>query len=124
VIERLDGMPTGVVGFRFAGEVSRHDYEDVLIPALQEAFESGEPLRCFCQVGPGFKGYEAGAMWEDLKTGAKYGIGHLSDWKRMALVTDVDWIRHLSALFGWMAPGELRLFELDEIEDAKSWVAG
>jgi hypothetical protein len=124
VIERIDEMPVGTVGFRFSGEVSRKDYDEVLIPALVKAFDSANPVRCLCQVGPGFEGYQAGAAWEDVKTGARFGLGHMSAWKRTALVTDVDWIAHLVALFGWLAPGELKLFELDELEQAKAWVAG
>lgn len=123
MIERLPEMPPGTIGFRFSGEVSRADYDDVLIPALAEAFDGGD-VRCLCQLGPGFEGYEAGAVWEDLKTGARFGLGHLSAWKRTALVTDVDWVRHLAALFGWMTPGEMKLFPLGELEQAKGWVAG
>lgn len=123
MIERIEEMPAGTIGFRFSGEVSRGDYDDVLVPALHEAFESGEPVRCLCQLGPEFEGYEAGAVWEDMKTGAKFGVGHLSAWKRTALVTDVEWVRHLVGLFGWMTPGELGLFSLGELERAKAWVA-
>jgi hypothetical protein len=123
VIELVE-TPAGSVGFRVAGKVTRRDYEDVLIPALREAIEGGGEIRCFCQVGPGFEGYEAGAMWEDLKTGFDYGIGHHSAWKRLALVTDVEWILHAAALFGWMAPGEMKTFSLAEAEQAKAWVSG
>jgi hypothetical protein len=42
----------------------------------------------------------------------------------MALVTDVEWVRHLTALFGWMSPGELKLFGLDQLDEATAWVAG
>jgi hypothetical protein len=94
-----------------------------LIPALNEVFASGA-VRCLCQLGPDFEGYEAGAVWGDLKAGAKFGVGHLSAWKRVALVTDVDWVRHLAALFGWMTPGEMKLFKLDELDQGKAWVAG
>jgi hypothetical protein len=122
MIERIAEMPEGTIGFRFSGEITRADYDNVLIPALVEVFASGE-VRCLCQLGPDFEGYEAGAVWEDLKTGAKFGAGHLSAWKRVALVTDVDWVRHLAALFGWMTPGEMKLFSLDGLEQAKVWVA-
>ncbi len=122
MIERLTDMPEGSIGFRFSGEITRADYDEVLIPALDEAFEAGE-VRCLCQLGPGFEGYEAGAVWEDLKTGARFGVGHLSAWKRTALVADVDWVRHLAALFGWMTPGELKVFSLEELEQAKAWIA-
>lgn len=122
MIERLNDMPAGTFGFALSGEVTRADYEDVMIPLLSEAVESGE-VRCLCQLGPGFEGYEAGAVWEDIKTGARFGVGHHSAWRRMALVTDVEWARHLTALFGWLSPGELKLFSLDELARAKAWVA-
>ncbi len=41
----------------------------------------------------------------------------------MALLTDKDWIRHGASAFGWLSPGELRLFEPGEQEAAKAWVA-
>ncbi len=124
MIERLDDMPDGTAGFRFSGEVTKRDYDEVLLPALREAIEKEEPIRALCLLGPEFEGYEAGAAWADLKTGAQYGIGHHSAWRRMALVTDVEWVRHLTALFGWMSPGEMRVFPLAGIEDAKAWISG
>jgi hypothetical protein len=123
MIEPIEGMPEGTVGLRFSGGISRNDYDTVLVPALEEAFERGS-VRCLCQLGPEFEGYEAGAVWEDVKTGAKFGVGRHSAWKRMALATDVEWVRHMVPLFGWMAPGELKLFPLAELEQAKAWVAG
>ncbi len=120
----MTDVPEGVLGLRFSGKISRRDYDEVLIPALEEVFESGEPVRCLCLLGEDFDGYEAGAVWEDVKTGARFGPGHFASWKRLALVTDVEWIRHLVPLFGWMAPGELKLFALAELAEAKGWVAG
>ncbi len=123
MIAPIADMPEGTIGFRFSGEISRADYDDVLIPALNEAFERGE-VRCLCKLGTDFEGYEVGAVWEDVKTGARFGLGHLSAWKRTAVVTEVEWIRHMIGLFDWMAPGELKLFGLGELEAAKAWVAG
>ena len=40
----------------------------------------------------------------------------------MALVD--DWVRHGASAFGWLAPGELRLFSLAERDAARAWVAG
>jgi SpoIIAA-like len=55
--------------------------------------------------------------------GARYLSGHRANWHRIAVVTDVDWVRHLMGLFGWMSPGEVKLFALDEFDEAKTWVA-
>lgn len=39
------------------------------------------------------------------------------------MVTDTAWmIRSLHAL-AWMIPGEVAVFSLDQIEDAKQWAA-
>jgi hypothetical protein len=48
---------------------------------------------------------------------------HRSSWRRMALVTDKDWVRHGASAFGWLAPGELRLFEPPERDTARAWLA-
>jgi hypothetical protein len=42
---------------------------------------------------------------------------------RIALVTDVDWMIQLTALFGWMTPGELKRFPLTERDAAIAWAA-
>ncbi len=52
------------------------------------------------------------------------GIGHPHAWNRTAVVTDVDWIAKAMHMFGWLTPGEVKLYGLDGLEDAKTWVAG
>ena len=47
----------------------------------------------------------------------------MKSWKRTAIVTDVEWIRKGIKAFGFMAPGELRVFEPAELGAAKVWVA-
>ena len=124
MIERIDEMPEGASGYRFTGEVSKADYESVLIPGLKKDLGEGREVRVLCQLGPGFDGYEAGAMWADMKTGGHYLFGEHPNWHRMAIATDADWVRHMVGLFGWMTPGEVKLFGLEELDAAKEWVAG
>ena len=122
MIEWLEDMPEGTVGFRAVGRLNREDYADAMIPALRKAADSGE-MRVVCVLGPDFHGLDASAMVEDVKSGFELVVGKRSTWKRMALVTDLDWIRNSVHLLGWMAPGELKLFPFDELEQAKAWVA-
>jgi hypothetical protein len=35
----------------------------------------------------------------------------------------MDWIRHGVSAFGWLSPGELRVLEPSELDEAKHWVA-
>lgn len=122
MIERIEDMPPGTIGFRAVGEVTRDDYRTVLEPALHEAAEAGE-VRMLYVVDSEFA-MTAGAVLEDSKAGLTVGLGHLSAWKRTAIVTDVDWVRHAIALFAWMAPGEVKVFGLGELPLARAWVAG
>jgi SpoIIAA-like len=123
MIEPIADMPPGTLGFRAVGKLSHSDYVDVAIPPLRDAVDRGEKIRLLYQIGPGFEGIETGAIWDELKADFGLGLGHLSAWERMAIVSDEGWLSHLMAVFGWMVPGELKLFGLDEMDAAKAWLA-
>jgi hypothetical protein len=118
VIEELADLPTGIIGFEASGKLAAGDFRDVILPALERATESGDVR--FLIVYRQFEGMSGGAVWEDLKI----GVEHLRAWKRIALVTDIEWMRHLTDLFGWMTPGQLKVFPLAERDDAVTWLAG
>jgi SpoIIAA-like len=122
VIEVLDPMPPGTIGFRATGRVTGEEYHDVLLPAMRAAADAGD-VRMVFAVGPGFEKFEPGALLEDARVGVTFGIAHRHAWKRTAVVTDVDWITKAIHMFDWLTPGEVRVFELHQLEDAKTWVA-
>jgi SpoIIAA-like len=124
MVERIPDMPQGTIGFRASGELTREDYDTTLLPPLQEAVERDESIRLLFELGPDFEKFSPRALLADTKTGVTLGLGHLSAWRRTALVTDVEWIRRAVELLGWMTPGELRLFSTGEVDEAKAWVAG
>jgi hypothetical protein len=122
MIEAIEEMPTGTIGLRGWGKLSREDYRDVLQPTLDQAVQSGELRLMF--VLTDFEGLESGAWLEDAKTGLTVWVREHSSWKRFALVTDVEWVAEAVRLFAWLAPGEVMTYGLDQVEEAKNWVAG
>jgi SpoIIAA-like len=118
MITELNDLPIGVIGFEVAGTVRAEDYRDVVLPALERAAADGEVR--FVVVIPDFHGMSGGAVWQDLKV----GIENFRAWKRIALVTDIEWMDRMTSMFGWMTPGEVRHFPLAQREDAISWAAG
>jgi hypothetical protein len=118
MLTTMTDVPDGVIGFEVEGELHAADYRDVLLPALERAAEAGDVR--FVIVIPEWKGMSGGAVWQDLKV----GVQHLRAWKRIALVTDVEWMTHLTSVFGWMTPGETKVFTLAERADAIAWAAG
>ncbi len=121
MVERLDEMPPGTIGLRAGGKLSRADYQEVLEPALKEAMDSGEARVVF--VLTDFDGLEPGAWIEDVKTGLGVEVAHRKEWKRLALVTDVERVAKAVRMFSWLMPGELKLYGMDGLDEARSWVA-
>jgi hypothetical protein len=118
MLDQLTDLPSNVIGFEVSGKLTSEDYRDILLPALERAGAAGE-VRVVIVI-PSFDGFSGGALWQDLKM----GIEHWGAWKRIALVTDVEWMRHGTEWFGWMSPGEVKHFALDQRSDAISWAAG
>jgi hypothetical protein len=88
-----------------------------VLPAVERAAAKGEVR--FLIVIPDFDGMSGGALWQDLKL----GFEHIRAFKRIALVTDIGWVHHLTSLFGWMTPGETKIFSIAERDEAIAWVA-
>ena len=65
-----------------------------------------------------FGGFDPAAAWEDFKV----GMEHFTRWQRVALVTDVDWIRHTMQLFSFIMPGDMRVFPTAEAAQARAWL--
>jgi hypothetical protein len=119
MLERIES-PENVVAFRAVGKVEKADYEETLDPAVAEMIDSRDEIRFVYVLGDDFDGYSIAAGWEDTKL----GIGHVSKWKRIAVVTNHDSIRHAVGLFGWMVPGDVKVFPLQEQSAAMEWAAG
>ena len=118
-MERIE-CPDGVLGFKAVGEIEKSDYDEVLGPAVRAMLDERDELRFVYVVGDEFDGYSASAVFED----AKLGLGHLTKWERIAIVTNHEWLRRSMAMFGWMMPGEVKTFSLAEVDDAIGWAAG
>ena len=123
MVERMTDMPAGTLGFRVTGDVRREDYDRVLVPELRAAMEAGDGLRTLYLI-EGLDDMEAGALWADTKLGVDMGVRHRGDWERSAIVTDISWMVHAMKVFGWMVPGETRVYPVAELDAAKAWVAG
>ena len=119
MITLIPDLPGDVLGFSASGKVTASDYETVLVPAVEDALVRRGKLRLLYHLGTGFDGFDIGAMWAD----AKVGLEHPSAWERIALVTDIEWLRTTANIFGFAMPGEVRVFSNAELADAKKWVA-
>ncbi|WP_158884828.1 STAS/SEC14 domain-containing protein [Rhodanobacter sp. L36] len=119
MIEQIQDLPAGTVGFRVHGQVTADDYERVIVPDVEAAFALNRKLRLIYVTASDFIGFDPGAMWDD----ARLGMRHWSSWDRVALVTDIPWLRATATAMGFAVPADFRLFQQDEEGKAKAWIA-
>ena len=121
MIEVLQDMPQGVAGIKVSGRVGGDDLR-AFKPHMQDMLKSGE-IRIVEVIASDYEGFGPGGLAEDLKLGFGALLQHHSAFRRIAIVTDKDWVAHTLHALAWMVPGELALFRLDELDRAKEWAA-
>jgi hypothetical protein len=119
MINKIANLPDNVLGFSAKGTVTANDYETVVIPAVEALFSKHRKVRFLYHLGQDFSGFEATAVWDDTKLGLK----HLTGWERMAVVSDVEWIRGAIRVFGLAIPGHVRVFHNSEFTEAIRWIS-
>jgi len=119
MIEQIQGLPAGALGFRASGQVTASDYTQVLVPDIEAAFAINRKLRLLSHIGPDFTGFDAGAVWEDVQLGFR----HFSGWDRIALVTDITWIRATASAMSFAVPAELKLYHNAQLDEAMAWIS-
>ena len=72
----------------------------------------------YYETAADFSGIDPGAMWEDFKV----GMEHLTRWERVAVVTDVEWIKQTMRFFGFLMPGAMKSFPTSEAAQARAWI--
>ena len=112
-------LPSGVIGFSAEGIVTGEDYKNVLIPTVEKALEKGGKIRFLYVLGPDFKTYAPGAMWDDTLFGAR----HYFDFEKIASVTDHEVYAAMIRSFGVLMPAAVRVFAVKDIDAAKAWLA-
>ena len=121
MIEILPDMPEGVTGVRVSGRLAGEDLR-AFKPAAEEMLHTDE-IRIVEVIGPDYEGFGPGGLFEDLKLAFGTVWPHHSAFKRIAVVSDKAWVGHTVHALSWLIPGELAVFKLDDLEQAKEWAA-
>jgi hypothetical protein len=123
VIEAIEDMPAGVIGFQVTGEMTDADYADVLAPALKQAASEGE-VRLLLVGAEGFDLGSLKARFEAARKDPELELGHSKDWRRVAVVAEANFfIRQLFPGLAKVIPVEVKLFDPKHEADARSWVS-
>jgi hypothetical protein len=115
MIEIVNGLPDSVIGFTATGRVTGAECEAVLLPTVTRARKRHDRLRLYYELECRFPG----AAWEDLDIAPL----QLQPWERVALVTDVSWVRHTVKALRFLIPAEIRVFPTAQADEGRDWIA-
>jgi hypothetical protein len=119
MIEILPSLPKNIAAFRATGKVTKEDYQQVMVPKVNELVSSTGELNFFFLIDTELNDFTLGAWFQD----ALLGLKHLASWKRAAIVIDNSNARKFTDAFSILAPGEFRGFPKEQYSEALEWVA-
>ena len=106
-----------VVEITVEGAITNKDLE-AAINALHSSFDQDGKTRVI-EVIRHFTGMELAALWTDIRLGVP--LARKVD--RVAVVADQAWIRQLAELGRLFTKAELKVFALDDLAQARAWIA-
>ena len=117
MIEVLQDFPDDVAAYVCHGRLTKADYELVLVD-IEDKLDRHDKLSMYCEVGADYAGSGSDAAWQDWKS----SFSTWFHWERGALVTDVEWMTWATKFFGFLFPGEWRVYPSAEAAEARQWI--
>jgi hypothetical protein len=114
MLELIDGLPGNVVGIAVSGRLTLQDCQDVLVPAMQKSLKRHEKIRLYYELNSRFPG----AAWDELDI----GLEHASRCERVAIVTDIGWVRLTVKALRFLIPSEIRVFPTIQADEGRAWI--
>ena len=113
MIQIVEGLPDNVVGIVATGRVTAEDCDKVLKPVRETSLKH-DKVRLYYEIGSRIPG----AKWDDLRL----GIDRLPQWERVAVVTDVGWVRHTVKALRFLIGSDIRVYTTSQAGDGLAWI--
>jgi hypothetical protein len=114
MLELIEDLPKNVVGIAATGRVTMQDCRDVLVPAIKKSRKRHDKIRLYYELNSRFPG----SKWDDLDL----GLEHASCCERVAIVTDIGWVRLTVKAVRFLIPSEIRVFATVQAEEGRAWI--
>jgi hypothetical protein len=115
----IEGLPDDTVGISVRGVIGAQDYAETIVPAIEAKLARHDRIKVLYEVGPEFEAYTAGALWSDTRL----GVTNLTRFSKVAVVTDIPWMRGALRIFAPLVPAEIHVFATAGLAEAKAWIA-
>ena len=119
MVELMEGFPDHVAAYRASGQVKKEEYEQVVMKRVNEVAARYGKINFLVCLETGMENYSLASFIDYLKISFK----HFKKWNRMAIVSDQRWLRTVYEALSPLVHGEIRSYELEELETARKWVS-
>ena len=106
-----------VAAFRASGQVTKDDFENVVLPHVKAKVEVYDELNYLFYLDTKLEEFTAGAWIQD----AWLGIKNLTKWNRCAIISDEERIHKFTETFSKVMPGEFKTFTTAQLGVAAKW---
>jgi hypothetical protein len=119
MIYQLIDLPPQMIGFRASWEVTRKDFDEVVIPCVQNHVEKMGQSNYMLVLNNSIHNYSFCSWFKD----GLLSLKNITRWKRAAIVTDSKVLKFFIELVSAFIPGELRGFKHNEFHNAVNWLS-
>jgi hypothetical protein len=98
------------------GKLTKADYV-YFVPEFERLVCLNGKLRVIVDLVD-FHGWEAGALWEDIK----FNASHFNDIERLALVGDKEWERGMASFCKPFTRAKIQYFDRKDAAEAGKWL--
>ena len=105
-----------ILAIRVSGKLTKADYV-YFAPEFERLVQLNGKLRVLFDLA-GFHGWEAGALWEDIK----FDFKHFADIDRLALIGDKKWQQGMALFCKPFTKATIRSFHDVDAADARKWL--
>jgi hypothetical protein len=81
---------------------------------MQKSLKRHEKIRLYYELNSRFPG----AAWDELDL----GLEHASRCERVAIVTDIGWVRLTVKALRFLIPSEIRVFATEQADEGRAWI--
>ncbi|MGO4709401.1 STAS/SEC14 domain-containing protein [Chryseobacterium sp. 2TAF14] len=117
MIAILNDAPENVAAFNATGEITREDFENLVIPHVKTKVEKFDELNYLLYLNTDLDNFTMGAWLQD----ALLGIKNITKWNRAAIVTDKEGVQNFTDIFSVLMPGEFKSFPKENLYNALYW---
>jgi phosphatidylglycerol lysyltransferase len=105
-----------ILEIRATGKLAKQDYEH-FVPVAERLIEKHKKIRVLFEMHD-FHGWEAGALWEDVK----FDVKHFRHIERLALVGESKWEKGMAHFCRPFTTAKIRYFDSKDVDEARTWI--